>query len=634
MVQVILGVIVLILLLVLSIIFYRVRKNQRQEVDVYGAKDMNYLLKKVKVEVVEMIRDDKITALDDTTYQAVVNRKRRIREALRKSVDGVESASNIVKAIIKTIIEKELRNVDEVCAIIDFTELMYLPAMIKFEILLYRLKKQKESSKNPIDYLNNKYNLIELVDYEHPNRKGIGQRRIFDEIKLNWIFEEEVVAKGELTYNEMLDVMAVLLFQKYKGYGCISTLLSMPIDGLHYGTSGSIRYIIEGNYDVDYKDTNSVWVQINAEWVHFSFLDFYRVEEMMRVTNQITSFGISAPMTEKRPYKVVDGYDGSRRTAIRPPSGESWACFIRKFSLGKFDLAYLLDKPNYHNTNLVMELLYYLSRSAENFSVTGQQNTGKTTLLKSLIGYVDDTNIRVLEMSFELALREIYPFKDVLTVKPTDYVTSSELQDLLKKTDGAVSLAGEVAEDIVAARAIQFGRIGSARTMFSHHAKTDDDLIYGFTNSLVACGEYKSEETALDNVLDVIKHNVHAEIRDTNRYIGYVSEIIKLDTIKQYKPIKKSDDVGKAIDQLSEQFRDFAQRSTDRVRFVSNKIITFNWETKTYEPAGWYTDETAQRIYNSLNDKDREGFVNFYKTHFMEVDKRNKKRLKESGVVK
>ena len=76
----------------------------------------------------------------------------------------------------------------------------------------------------------------------------------------------------------------------------------------------------------------------------FSFLDFHEVEEMRRVINQMVSWGTSAPMSEKKPYKVVDGYDGSRRTAIRPGAGESWAIFIRKFNLSVHSVKWLLDK--------------------------------------------------------------------------------------------------------------------------------------------------------------------------------------------------------------------------------------------------------------------------------------------------
>ena len=126
-------------------------------------------------------------------------------------------------------------------------------------------------------------------------------------------------------------------------------------------------------------------------------------------------------------------------------------------------------------------------------------------MMKAAIEYTQPCNIRILEMSFELALREIYSDRDVFTVKPTDYVTSSQLQDLLKKTDGYMSMVGEVAEDIVAARMIQFCLIASAFTMFSHHGKDDAGLINGLTNSLVASGEYKNHEVARSTVLDAIK---------------------------------------------------------------------------------------------------------------------------------
>ena len=129
-------------------------------------------------------------------------------------------------------------------------------------------------------------------------------------------------------------------------------------------------------------------------------------------------------------------------------------------------------------------------------------------------------------------------------------------------------MVGEVAEDIVAARMIQFCLIASAFTIFSHHAKTDEDLINGLANSLVACGEYENHDVAMSTVLDAIKHNVHLDFKKDQRAIAFISEIVKLDEIAPYQEIRECKDATTALVQLTQLQREFYTRTTDRVRFA------------------------------------------------------------------
>ena len=219
-------------------------------------------------------------------------------------------------------------------------------------------------------------------------------------------------------------------------------------------------------------------------------------------------------------------------------------------------------------------------------------------------------------------------------MKPTDYVTSSQLQDLLKKTDGWMSMVGEVAEDIVAARMIQFCLIASAFTIFSHHGLDDWGLINGLTNSLVASGEYHDHSVAMSTVLDVIKNNVHLTFTSNKeRVIEYISQIIKLselssypeldDLMKQAKTALSIKDEKQAAKELSQIMlaqtmltREFYTRTTDRVKFTSRKIIVYNPVTKAYEPNEWYTPDAMERILKKLDSEDRAGFIQFYKENW------------------
>lgn len=613
MVQIILTLVTVLVLGVVTFLIYRARKNERPSVEYTQRVTVEALGELVSQELSELVRDDDLVLTSDKHFEALSYKKRTLAKALDECIYGVEKSKNVVLSHIRYIIERELPTEQDCLEVVDFNDLFYIDPNIQWEVLIYVVKKKHKS--DCMNYLCNKYNLAEERDVPNEITGGTNRRYLFDANFMVEVLEKEM--KGQkLDYNDMLNVITILVYRSRYGFGVVDTLRGLDIDGFNFGTSGSVRYVIDGMYNVPYRTTNSIWVQLRAKWIHFSFLDFGKEEEMKRIINQLVSWGTTAPMTEKVPYKVNDAYDGARVTAIRPPAGECWACFIRKFSSGLYVKERLLNKPTVHNWELASDLIYYLMRSEQTVPFTGQQNTGKTSMMKAAMADITMVNIRILEMSFELAIRELYPWKNVITVKPTDYVSSSQLQDLLKKTDGYLSMVGEVAEDIVAARMIQFCLIASAFTIFSHHAKTDADLINGLANSLVACGEYENHDVAMSTVLDAIKHNVHLDFIKGERVIEHISEIVKLNEIEPYPELSKSGDVVEALDQLASLQREYYTRSTDRVRFTSREIIKFNSETMTYEAKEGYTPEMLRSICNKLKGEDRRNFIEWYKKNW------------------
>lgn len=640
MVQIILTLVAVAVLGLVTFLLYRARKNERPSVEFSQRITIETLGELVSQELSELVRDDDLVLTSDKHFEALSYKKRTLAKALDECIYGVEKAKNVVLSHIRYIIERELPEVQDCKDVVDFNDIFYIDPNIQWEILIYIVKKRHKT--DAMAYLCDKYDLATERDIVNEITGGTNKRCLFDAEFMNKVLETELDGH-ELEYNEMLDIITILVYRSRYGFGVVDTLRGLDIDGFNFGTSGSVRYVIDGTYNVPYRTTNSVWVQLKAQWIHFSFLDFGKEEEMKRIVNQLVTWGTTAPMTEKVPYKVNDAYDGARVTAIRPPAGECWACFIRKFSSGLYVKERLLNKKSVHNWELASDLIYYLMRAEQTVPFTGQQNTGKTSMMKAAMADIRMVNIRILEMSFELAIRELYPWKNVITVKPTDYVTSSQLQDLLKKTDGYLSMVGEVAEDIVAARMIQFCLIASAFTIFSHHAKTDIDLINGLSNSLVACGEYENHDVAMSTVLDAIKHNVHLDFVKGERVIEHISEIVKHNEIEDYptfsscieKALKEiyPDGSVTSLEDLPDDMpvigiiqtanailnREYYTRKTDRVRFTSREIIKFNPETMTYEAKDAYTPEMLRSICNKLKGEDRKNFISWYRKNWAHV---------------
>ncbi len=145
-----------------------------------------------------------------------------------------------------------------------------------------------------------------------------------------------------------------------------------------------------------------------------------------------------------------------------------------------------------------------------------------------LIGFIHPSfTLRIQEMAFELHLRDTYPDRNILSFRETENISGQEGLDLQKKTDGVVNILGEVASIEVAAYLIQMSQVGSLFTLFTHHAKTTENLIKYMRNSLLSSGLFRNEKIAREQVIDSIRFDIHLE-KDIagHRYIERVSEIV------------------------------------------------------------------------------------------------------------
>lgn len=602
-----------------TFILYKKRKGEMSELVLAGSNSFEKLVKLVLKDCTEVIKMDRGLVYKDVEYEATRKNKERVAEALKKCVYGEENAKRVVMSTMRDIIATHLPDLEACNQIIDFSNLDFLTPEQKFEIIIYELR--KTHGKNVMKYLNSVYKLSDV----RVIREGQRPRREVDYKLIDKIFDEQVPYR-ELTYEQALDMLTIFVYQDCKGFGKIETLRELNIDGLELGTVGAIRYRMLGD-NPDYVIERSCSIQLDAQWIHLSFIDFGSVDEIKRLVLNISNVEGSEALTVKNPLKVVDSYNGSRITCIRPDVGATWGLFMRSFSAGIIRVPQWLDRPEVHNWEIVDKLLYYLAQAEQNVAFTGQQNTGKTTLMKGYIDYFRYVNIRVLEMSFELNLNEIYPDRNVFCTKPTEWATSTEVQDVLKKTDGYLSMVGEIAEDIVAANAMKFGLVASASTIFSHHGNDYRGLIDGLTGSLLSCGMYKDYNIAQQLVLDVVKHNVHLNFCGKLRVIEYIEEIVKGEVVVPYPSVKRSPDVITAIDQVTAMNREYYQRSTDRVRYSRREIIRFNPKTMSYEPNEWYTPERFESILNRLPEEEVPGFLQFFQENWGHV-------MKEGGAVR
>ena len=594
-----LTLIVLLVGFIFIAIWYYKSKNEKPDMENSDVLTFEKLLDIVKYTLADLVKEENYTGFSDEDFKAFYKRKARIIEAMNNCVYGIDSAKVIVQDLIRSVIMDELTTVGEINNVYNFYSRTLEPR-VKFEILLYFYK--KKYGKSALSHLIDEFQLDRerfIIEGKRSPSYAITQEDI------DMIYAAK---HYKLTYPVLVDLLTILVYQKYKGFGIVDTLREMDINGFNCGTSGSILSNLNKDDNV-LKAPRSIWLYFRGKYIHLRFLSFNTEQELRRVIQLICRYNNPGPLTEKRGYLVNTMYDKSRVLALRPPAAEYWAVFVRKFSLNDVSLRTLIEKPYVHNSYIVVELLKYLMMGQVTCGVTGRQGSGKTTLMTALIEFIDPKyTIRVLEMAPEMYLRELYPERNILSVQETEFVSASELQDALKKSDAAVSIVGEVATDPIAARMIQMGQVASLFTIFSHHANRAPDLVRALRNSLVNAGGFTSMVTAEQQVIDIVRIDVHLNYTtDGKRYIERISEIIKLDEGIPYPNYNKED----PLNSMNSITKEYYTRITDRQTFTTRDILKYDLLTDTYIALEWFTPELTNYIMNCIPKDKRISFAKF-----------------------
>lgn len=578
---------------------------KRTDIQIEDVMTFDGVLDTVIHRIADLLKDDGSSAKDDIEYHAIRRRRMKIEDALTTCIDGREDSKVIVKELIVSILREMFPTSEALHKVFPF-DAVALDPFWEWEILLERL--YQTHKKNAIGYLISAYKW-DRVRYDIED--GTVPSYAVTMQDLHEAYLREVV--DDLSFREELSVAATLLYVRWKGMGVVDTLRTMNIDGFNIGASGSIMDTQNNSEEAqDWRAPRSCWIYYHGIYIHFRFLTFDSEAEMARVVRLIARYNSPGPLTEKRGYLVNTMVDKSRVLALRPPVCEYWACFVRKFTISSNTLEFLIEPidkdtglPRYKNTQLPLKTIKLLMRGEVTTAFTGRQGSGKTTMMVAAISQVDARyNIRVLEMAPEMYLREIYPRRNILSVQETVSVTAAELQDALKKSDAALSIVGEVATDIIAARMLQMGQVASIFTIFSHHANRTTDLVDAITNSVVAASHGSATPaTAMPQVIDVIKVDCHLnyDVRGW-RYIERITEIVGLD--KQPYPEQQK---GESLESYRVRLeKEYYTRQTDRMMYATNQLLHFDMTTLTYYADNMFSEQLTKHIFSRLPVAERQ----------------------------
>jgi pilus assembly protein CpaF len=579
--------ILLLIAFVVGFFMYKVKKvdskdnnvNISREKEKYSIATMQAYIKKQFDEITRMNLYD--LALSEEEFE----RRKNIKYDLKKALKGAGYADISDKKYVKTLMFDLLRNNYNVNNYninnaINFNDFDLLNSQDKFEILMHVYK--KEFKLEALTQIITKYGL----DFPKNEFDKEVSSYVITAKEIDDIFAKEIT-QDTLSFEDKLEIVVQRIYQGYKGYSVVDDIRDMNIDGISGGVSGippsfldqvagMDDYLEQMNGRAIPMSYDSVWIFFKGKATYLSFLSFGSEAELKRVCQNIYKYNNPGQLSESVGFKVNEMKDGSRVVVLRPNFSESWAFFVRKFAPPTLISAEQLLV--HKNKEQVIELLKYLIRGARVTAITGEQGCGKTTLLMAIMKYLYPTiTIRVQEMAFELHLRKIYPFHNILSLRETDTITGQQGLDVQKKTDGGVNILGEVATDPVAAWMIQMAQVASKFTLFTHHAKTFPNLVTALRNSLLKIGMFNSENVAEVQVVQVINFDIHLKRgTDGARFIERITECIPLEQTFNYNnDYRKEKTLEGKMDKFMDNTVEYFEHMTKNTNYTYKNIIEF-----------------------------------------------------------
>lgn len=539
-------------------------------------RDVITLKNKIAREFAGMLKEN---FREKNMTKAELEQKQKSKSILRKSLKEAAYGNAKAKKSIKLYIKQMLLDPDmnlgineqTINEIIPFEKADDLKSQDKFEILLYVA-----------------YNL--MLDKEgHPYKQNgfmrvIKDNGILDPVKVNdeWMYDftkerldqvyRDVISKYELSFNDKLEILSQRIFEMYKGFGAVDALFDTNIDEVDAGLSG----ISKDGYDITNSAKNltytyqSIWVMIGGVKLRMSCISFGSQEELVRVVNNIYKYGANKVLSKKSGYVVSTMKNGSRIVVMRPPFANTYAFLARKFDSTPSVAPQDLIKGN--NNIIPLTMLKWLIKGQRTIGITGAQGTGKSTMLKSLIRFIDSAfSLRVQEISAELNLNYTYPNRNIISFQETESIKSQEGLNFQKKTSGDINIIGEVAEAAQANFVIQTAMVASLFAMFTHHAKTAYDFVIAIANNLLDpdVGIYREKKEAVEMAAKILNIDVHLENRKGHRFLERITEIVPVTEMKY--PTDNDPDKTHEDDE-----KEYFKRMTDRDLFDVRDIVRYD----------------------------------------------------------
>ena len=519
-----------------------------------------------------------------------------LRTNLKEAASGNRDAKNYIITYIRDIIrESEAIGINEMTInnVIKFNSPASLRPKDKFQIAMYIYNK-----KYGIEGFTQ---MIEDFDLAKPKTRDNG--RVYYEIDnddADRVYRA-LMEEYTLTFDDRLGILSQRIFEQFKGFGIVDMLFDTLIDEIDCGVSGipkdsyEVRAAVGDQADLPFS-YESCWIMYKGINVHVSCMPFDSQEELMRVCRNIYKYNAPVALSRRNAGIISTMKDGSRILVVRPPFSDSWAFFARKFD----STPSIAPEKLFSNDEgwiVPVTILKYIMLGLQNAMITGDQGSGKTTTLKSVISFFPEwITIRIQEKAFEMNPRFIYPDRNVVVFQETESYSMQTGLEYQKKTNGLVNVFGEIAELTQIGGYLQTCRVASLMGIGTNHSKTTEDLVRSFAID----GE--TEET----VAQTIRFDIHMERELGKRYCEHINEIIPIRDRTYPTEEKGKGDAMNLNERYMKHSIEYQKRVTDRQAFEVREIVKY--VDGKYYLLNLPSEDTMKAIAQNLRDEDRDAF--------------------------
>ena len=458
----------------------------------------------------------------------------RLKTAIREACLGDTGDREYLKEYIKDFLQKKMKvTSDNINRFIRFNAPHLMSAQDKFEHM-YECYSERYGNRS-FAVMANDFGWAVKADEEDSDAPYSISEQDIDKA-----YED---MHPDINFSQRLEVLAERIYQKLYGHDCADILImDESVDGVSAGVGGLSR--VEYDYMKELKGTaenkksmnyETVYCVLHGKLIRLKFLSFEKEENLKRVVKNIYRYNIRTNLSRKNPIIHGTLKNGSRIVAARPPVSDGWAFYLRKF---KSSDARKIDTLITHkNGNVVIELLKLITGGELNFVISGPMGGGKTTLLKSLVGFMNPKyTIRVAESSFELNLNNVYPERNIHMMQERGDFTIYDIITGTKKMDTDILIVGEVNEPKIAGAYVQVAQSGSRMAVTTLHHETTEKLIEYLRNALVSELGINDVKIAEKQVVDILNFDAHM-VHDVegNFYVERITEIIPGDQGNMYE---------------------------------------------------------------------------------------------------
>lgn len=172
-------------------------------------------------------------------------------------------------------------------------------------------------------------------------------------------------------------------------------------------------------------------------------------------------------------------------------------------------------------------------------------------------------------------------------------------------------------------------QVASKFTMFTHHAKTFDNLILSLRNSLLKVGMFHNEKIAEVQVVGVLNFEVHLKKSYSgDRYIERITECIPVKpknnyTFDHHNEPTLEGKMDKFIDNATEYFQKITETETykavDIVQFVDGQYVIKNPISR----------ENIEAMRENMSEEDQLLFDEFCSNYFGSATNSSGRRIVE-----